>query len=132
VGETGPTPQELLSPAVAAFVARVNRLTDDERRAIADARASVDESFHRSALRAAAEQLVGHGEEYARARSALATAHVPDHESTCPDEAAATNAQARQVQLAIDDGLLALRTRDTLHPKHLRELTRSLAVLSDA
>lgn len=113
-------------------MARVLRLTDAERHAIGAARASIDESFHRSALRAAAEQLVGRGEEYVRARRAVATAHVPDAlEHAAPDNAAELNTIACRVQLAVDDGLLAVLTRDTLHPKHLRELNRSLAVLSD-
>ena len=117
-------------PAVDVFVARVLELTDDERRVIADARAAVDESFHRSALLAAAEQLVGHGEEYLRARRAVALAHVPDAlEGAPPSELEALNRVARGAQLAIDDGLLAVLARDTLHPKHLRELNRSLGVV---
>ncbi|HJR95630.1 MAG TPA: hypothetical protein VJ807_09355 [Gaiellaceae bacterium] len=120
------------SRAVDAFVARVLELTDDDRRAIADARAAVDESFHQSALRAAAEQVVGRGDEYMRARRAVALAHVPDAlEGAPPGELQALNRVARDAQLAIDDGLLAVLTRDTLHPKHLRELNRSLGIVSE-
>jgi chromosome condensin MukBEF complex kleisin-like MukF subunit len=125
-------PDPGLSRAVHDFVARVLALTDDERRAIADARAFVDESFHRSALLAAAEQLVSGSDEYARARTAVAVSHVPAAlEHASPDELEELNRVARHVQLAIDDGLLAVLTRDTLHPKHLRELNRSLGAAFD-
>ena len=125
-------PDTHASPAVDAFVARVLELTDDDRSAIADARAAVDEPFHRSALLAAAEQLAGRGDEYVRARRAVALAHVPDAlEGAPPGELEALNRIARNAQLAIDDGLLAVLARDTLHPKHLRELNRSLGVVFD-
>ena len=118
------------SPAVDAFVARVLELTDDDRRAIAHARTAVDESFHRSALLAAVEQLVSRGDEYLRARRAVALAHVPDAlDGAAPGELDALNRVAREAWLAIDDGLLAVLARDTLHPKHLRELNRSLGVI---
>jgi len=122
-----------LSPALDAFVTRVLSLTDADRRAIADARKAVDESFHQSALLAASELLVGRADDYARARSALATAHVPQAlEDAGRDEVDDLNEVARYVQLAIDDGLLAVLTRDALHPNHLRELHRSLKVVLGA
>lgn len=119
-----------LSPAVDGFVTRVRSLTDADRRAIAVARKGVDEAFHQSALRAAWELLVERGDDYVNARSALATAHVPEAmENAAGDELSDLNDVARYVQLAIDDGLLAVLTSDALHPNHLRELHRSLKVV---
>jgi len=101
---------------VAAFVERMRLLTDDERRLVAGARRQVSEGYHESALRAAAELLVGRGDAYARARSEVAAVHVSDG---VDDET------ARLVQLAVDDALAALVTADLLHPNHVRELYRS-------
>lgn len=91
----------------------------------------MDEVFHERALAAAAELLVGRGEEYARARRTLATAHLP--RSLTADGGGRTDLDdtARHVQLAIDDGLLAVLTSDLLHPNHARELHRSLKVAFD-
>lgn len=112
---------------------RVLGLTDHERGAIAEARKGVDESFHERALLAAAEALVGRGDEYARARSRVALAHVPDalEDADDRDEVEWLNDVARSVQLAIDDGLLAILTSDVLHPNHARELYRSLKAAFD-
>lgn len=126
-------PDTASSSPLDEFVTRVLALTDDERRTVAEARRSVDEAFHERALVAATELLVGRGETYAQARRVLATAHVPmalsehgDH-----DERAELADLARHVQLAIDDGLLAVLTSDLLHPNHARELHRSLKVVFD-
>lgn len=121
-------PDTALSSPLDEFVTRVLALTDDERRGVADARRAVDEVFHERALAAAAELLVGRGEEYARARRAIGDAHLP--RSLRADGADGEGSDladiARHVQLAIDDGLLAVLTSDLLHPNHARELHRSL------
>lgn len=104
--------------AVGDFVDRVLRLSDDDRLAVAEARRAVSEGFHEKALWAAAEALVGRSEEYARARALVARAHVPEGLAEEADEV------ARLVQLAIDEGLVALVGADVLHPNHLRELYR--------
>ena len=99
--------------------------------AVAAARRAVDETFHERALQAASELLVGRGELYAEARRALARAHVPaalEGEALSEGERAELDDVARAVQLAIDDGLLAVLTSDRLHPNHARELFRSLKV----
>lgn len=113
------------------FIACVLELTDDQRRAVADARRSVDEAFHDTALRAAAEALEGRGDMYARARRELARAHVPERlHGAAGDDRARWQDVARLAQLAIDDALLAVLTSDTLHPNHSRELYRSFKAAS--
>jgi hypothetical protein len=118
---------------VQGFLKRVLELGDDQRLAVAEARRAVNEAFHETALRAAAEALAGRGEAYARARRALARAHVPECLDGSPgDEADRAGWQdvARLVQLAIDDALLAVLTSDALHPNHSRELYRSFKAAS--
>lgn len=113
---------------------RALTLTDAERQAAADARRAVNEAYHETALRAAAEALAGRGEEYARARRELAGAHVPDSLGASAgdeDDAADRQDVARLVQLAIDDALLAILVSDQLHPNHLRELYRSFKAASE-
>ena len=125
-----------LPPSVDAFVARVRSLTDDDRIAIANARGAVDEAFHERALRAGAEALASRAEDYVRARRVLARVHVPEALETsgvlASEERARWNEVARLVQLAIDDGLIAILGSHELHPNHLRELYRSLSAASDS
>lgn len=122
------------APGVDAFLSRVLALTDTERKAVAAARRAVDETFHERALHAASELLVGRGELYADARRAVSRAHIPaaleGHELS-EAERVELEEVARAVQLAIDDGLLAVLTSDRLHPNHARELHRSLKVAFD-
>jgi hypothetical protein len=118
--------------AVAGFVDRMRRLTDEQRIAAAEERKRVDEEYHEKALRAAAEALAGRGEAYARARRALAAAHVPEALRIEGDERDAEQVRrwteiSRLVQLAIDEMLVALIASDVLHPNHLRELSRPWA-----
>jgi hypothetical protein len=133
---TGQASSVPLEPKGAASVedllARVTRLTDEDRARVAEARKAVDESFHADSLAAASELLVGRGEAYARARSAVAAAHLPavlDDEGLEPDERARWGEIARLVEAALDDALLAFLTNDVLHPNHARELYRSLKAI---
>ena len=112
-----------VSRAVEAFVAHVRALRDEDRVAVANARRVVDEEFHERALVAGLEILAGRGEEYVRSRRAVADVHLPESPEALGDDAAEI---ARLVQLAVDDALIAILTRDALHPNHLRELYRSL------
>ncbi|MDQ4030218.1 MAG: hypothetical protein M3168_04170 [Actinomycetota bacterium] len=112
--------------AIDEFVARALRLTDGDRSVLAAARAEVSEAYHEKALWAAAEALVGRGEEYAHARALVARAHVPEG---VEDE---SDAVARLVRLAIDEGLVAVVGADLLHPNHLRELYRPWRALDSA
>lgn len=106
-------------------------MDDESRLAVASARKAVDEAFHEKALRAASDALVGRGDEYVRARRALAGTHVPDKltgddaDALTGEELARWSEVARLVQQAMDDELMALLTSDVLHPNHLRELHRS-------
>lgn len=106
------------------FVARVRRLTDEERAVVAAARKAVDETFHARAVIAGLEAVADRGDAYVRARRAVAGAHVPERIEQDEGEV------ARLVQLAIDDALLAMLARDLLHPNHLRELYRPWRALS--
>lgn len=89
----------------------------------------MDEAFHESARAAAFEALAGRGEEYVRARRALARAHVPERLETEVGDGSWAEV-ARLAELAIDDALLALLGSDLLHPKHVRELYRSFQALA--
>ena len=100
---------------------RVQGLTDEERRVVAERRAGIDEASREKALRAGAEALPPHADLYVCARARVAAAHVPtrlvDGE---PDRDWVEI--SRLVQLAIDEGLVAVVGSGTLHPNHLREL----------
>lgn len=126
---------ETIAERVDAFVERALALTDEERLAIAEVRRGVPEGFHVSALRAAASWLPGRADLYARARNALAKAHVPFRLLDEDDEPSGAERErldevARLVQLAIDDMLLCLIASDVLHPDHLRELSRPWSLLA--
>lgn len=100
---------------------RVRGLTDDERRIVASRRRALDEAFREKAVRAGIESLTPHAELYVQARMQVAHAHLP----ACLEEAVPNDEWAeisRLVQLAIDEGLIALVGQRTLHPNHLREL----------
>jgi hypothetical protein len=126
-----PADDDGVTPAVEAFVERARGLSDDELRAVADARDRVDEAFHAAALRAASEALRGRGHDYVRARNRLSAAHVPAAAGDAVGEDRAEwQRVSRLAQLAIDDALLALVTSDVIHPKHVRELYRSFGALS--
>lgn len=116
--------------ALEDFIEQVLSLSDEDRLAAAEARKAIDERYHASALRAAADPLARRGEAYVEARRRLIGAHVPDSlgdeagRSLDPREVAGWNEVARLVQQAIDDAVVALLVSDVLHPKHLRELYR--------
>lgn len=113
--------QDPLIAAVESFVERVRNLTDEQRRVVAERRRKIDEAFHEKALRAGAEALPPHAETYVRARARVAAAHLP----TTLEQGRADPEWAeisRLVQLAIDEGLVAVVGQGTLHPNHLREL----------
>jgi hypothetical protein len=95
-------------------------LTDSGRRAVAAGRAKVDERFHERALRSVAGILPAHAEEYAQARMRVAAAHVPEQDRLDAE----WSEISRLVQLAIDEGLVAMVCRVRLHPNYLRELLR--------
>lgn len=96
-------------------------MTDAERRVVAARRSLLDEAFHEKALRAAAEALPPHAATYARARAQVAGAHLPDClQDESPDHEWVE--VSRLVQLAVDEGLVAVVGSGTLHPNHLREL----------
>jgi len=119
IAETGQF--EALYAGVDSFVERVQALTDDERRVVAERRRLLDEAFRERAVRAGVEAIPPHGEVYVRARQRVAGAHLPD----CLEEGAHNEEWtevSRLVQLAIDEGLLAFVGQGTLHPNHLREL----------
>lgn len=100
---------------------RVRSLTDEERQVIAARRGWIDEAFREKALRAGAEALAPQAELYVRARAQVATAHLP----TCLEGGDRDDdwvEVSRLVQLAIDEGLVAIVGSGTLHPNHLREL----------
>jgi hypothetical protein len=102
-------------------VARVRALTDDDRRVVAARRRGLDEPFREKAVRAGVEALPRHAELYVRARMQVAGAHLPE----CLEEGAEDEEWteiSRLVQLAVDEGLIAMVGQRTLHPNHLREL----------
>lgn len=118
IGETGQ--HEAHEAAVASFVERVRGLTDEQRRVVAERRRALDEAFREKAVRGGIEASARHPELWARARTQVAGAHVPDAlEETADPEWAEIS---RLVQLAVDEGLLAFVGQGTLHPNHLREL----------
>jgi len=102
-------------------VQRVRALTDDDRKVVAERRRALDEAFRQKALRAGAESLPRHAALYVQARMQVAHAHLP----TCLEESVRNDEWteiSRLVQLAIDEGLIAMVGQRTLHPNHLREL----------
>jgi hypothetical protein len=119
IAETGQ--QNGLHAAVESFVQRVRGLTDEERRTVADRRSGIDEALREKALRAGAEAIARHPDLYAHARAQVAGAHLP-----AALEDGSTDGEwvrvSRLVQLAIDEGLVAVVGSGTLHPNHLREL----------
>jgi hypothetical protein len=119
IGETGQ--DDAHRAAVESFVERVRNLTDEDRRVVAERRRKLDEAFHEKALRAGAEALPPHASLYVRARTQVANAHLPSRleEGTRDAE---WEEISRLVQLAIDEGLIAIVGQGTLHPNHLREL----------
>jgi len=119
IEETGQQPP--LHAAVASFVNRVRALTDEERRVVAERRRSLDETHHERSLQAGADALARQAHLYVRSRAEVATAHVPD--ALGEDEADPEWVEiSRLVQIAIDEGLVAVVGSGTLHPNHLREL----------
>lgn len=104
-----------------SFVERARGLTDEQRRVVAGRRRRIDEASREKALRAAAEALPPHADLYVRARARIAAAHLPTQlEEGEPD--AEWVEISRLVQLAVDEGLVAVVGSGTLHPNHLREL----------
>lgn len=112
---------EGVSAAVESFVQRVRNLTDEERRVVAERRRGLDEAFREKALRAGAESLPPHADLYVRARAQVANAHLPRRLEEGKADAEWVEI-SRLVQLAVDEGLIAMVGQGTLHPNHLREL----------
>lgn len=113
--------QNGLDAVVESFVQRVRSLNDDERRVVAARRRELDEALREKSLRAGAESLSPHADLYVRARARVANAHLP----TRLEEGVADGEWveiSRLVQLAVDEGLIAMVGQETLHPNHLREL----------
>lgn len=115
---------------VQELIDRARTLSDEERRAIAAARADRDEAFRVGAWRAAMEAIGQRPELYQAAWVGVGSAYVPARldelinlgSQADPDEVAEWQGVARLVRLAIDEALLALLTSDTIPPPHLREL----------
>lgn len=122
--------QEGLPKKVQELIDRARTLSDEERRAIAIARADRDEAFRVGAWRAAMEAIGQRPELYPAAWVKVGSAYVPERleglinlgSRADADEVAEWQGVARLVRLAIDEALLALLTSDTIPPPHLREL----------
>lgn len=115
---------------VDALVERARALTDEDRRRLASARRTRDESFRAVAWRAACEMLSVRAEAYADAWQRIGPAFVPDRlvelirvgDQADPDDVREWQDVARLARLGIDDELLALLTADFIPPGHIREL----------
>ena len=112
---------------------RARELDDDDRRSLAEARRSLDETFHVGAWRAAAEMVGSRAEMYWDAWTRIGAAYVPDRleelvqqgSDADPAEVAEWQDVARFCKLGIDDTLLAILTGDIITPPDLRELQSS-------
>jgi hypothetical protein len=115
---------------VDALVEQARALTDEDRRRLAAARQTIDESFHAGAWRAAFEMLPMRAAAYADAWQRIGPAFVPDRlgelvqlgDHADPDEVRQWQEVARLAHLCIDDEVLALLTSDSIPPPHVREL----------
>lgn len=134
-------PGRATSAGVEAFVERARTLDDDDRLALADARAAVDETFHAGAWRAANEIVAERAQEYLQAWVRIGAAFVPAcleplvRASSAADDPDVARWQqvARLARAAMEDALLAFVAADLLRPPDLRELCGSWkAMLADA
>jgi hypothetical protein len=116
--------------SIETFVERARRLTDDDRRRLADARAAIDETFHAGAWKAATEILAQQGRSCHDAWIRIGPAFVPDRleklvqVGSDQTEIARWQEVARLARLGMDDALLALSAPDIIRPPDLRELYR--------
>jgi len=128
----GPEISEATKPAglVDSLIARARSLDDVDLQVLAEARAGIDETFHRGAWRAALEALSTGSSVYAEAWTKIGDAYVPRRLEELAQrgggadrgDLVAWQQVARLARLAIDDALLALLTADTIPPPHRREL----------
>lgn len=124
---TGSTPGKT---SIETFIDRARRLTDDDRRRLADARAASDETFRAGAWKAATEIVAQHGRSYHDVWVRIGPAFVPE----CLDklvqdgldraEISRWQEIARLARMGMDDALLALTAADIIRPPDLRELYR--------
>lgn len=115
--------------AIESFLERARRMTDEDRRALADARRAVDDGYHSKAWRAANEAVLPRAAAYVAARHAMGASYLPDRLAaalaegvTDRGELASWNEVARLAHDAMDDALLALLVSDVIPPDQLREL----------
>lgn len=119
-----------LSATLETFIERARRLTDEDRLRLAEARATIDETFHAGAWKAANDTVVQRARDYQHALVNIGAAFVPGRleelvqAGTAADrtEVARWQEVARHARLAIEDALLALVAADLLRPPDLREL----------
>ena len=112
------------------FVERARALHDEDRLALADARAAIDEAFHTSAWKAANAIVIERAQTYLEARLSIGAAHIPDKleelvvlgSQVDSTELARWQDVARLVRAGIDDALLAQVGVDLIRPPDLREL----------
>lgn len=122
--------QRAISKGVEAFIERARALGDDDRLALADARAAIDETFHVGAWKAVNEIVVERAPAYVEARVRIGSAYLPKRleelvrmgSRADPTEVARWQDVARLVRAGLDDALLALITADLIRPPDLREL----------
>jgi hypothetical protein len=132
--------QRGMSAGVEAFIERARTLQDDDRLALAEARAAIDETFHVGAWRAANEIAAGRAEDYLEAWVRMGPAFIPERleklvqmgSEANPTEVARWQQVARLARVGLEDALLALLVADRMRPPDLRELYGPWKAMLDA
>jgi hypothetical protein len=132
--------QRATSKGVAAFIERARALGDDDRLALADARAAIDETFHVGAWKAVNEIVAERAPAYVEARVRIGSAYLPKRleelvqmgSQADRTEVARWQGVARLVRAGLDDALLALIAADLIRPPDLRELLGPWKAMLDA
>jgi len=132
--------QRATSKGLEAFIERARALGDDDRRALAEARAAIDETFHVGAWKAVNEIVAERAAAYVEARVRIGASYVPTRleelvqmgSQADPTEVVRWQGVARLVRAGLDDALLALVAVDLIRPPDLRELLRPWKAMLDA
>lgn len=128
------------SAGVESLVERVRTLQDEDRVALAEARAALDETFHAGAWKAANEVVAERARDYMEPLVRMGSGFVPQRleelvrmgAEADPLEVMRWQGVARLARAAMEDALLALVAADRLRPPDLRELYGPWRAMLDA